>query len=523
MANTSLFKSSHGKQIPAATTRNEAGGVAYAFKPEHMLAQYSATGCLTRTFYASAEAQLDKVLSLANQVDAEFVAKTAVYARESGFMKDIPALLCAVLASRDGELLKKVFPRVIDNGRMLRNFVQIMRSGQTGRKSLGSLPKRLVTEWLNTRTDKELFEASVGNTPSLADVIRMVHPRPVDPARGALYGYLIGQPHNADLLPQQVKDFEAYKAGATTVLPQVPFQMLTALNLGKVEWTAIANTAPWHMTRMNLNTFARHEVFDKNDDIAKKIAIRLRSRDAIQKARVFPFQLLSAFLAASANKEVPKRVTEALQDAMEIATENVPKIDGKVYVFTDVSGSMSSPVTGDRGSATTTVRCIDAAALITATILRKNPMAEVLPFGSVVCPTNINPRDSIMTNAKLLASIDGGGTDCSAPMIELNRRKAKADLVIYVSDNESWMDKNSGRGTGTMAAWMEFKAHNPKARLVCIDLQPYAHTQAAEADDILNIGGFTDQVFTIIQRFAEGNLNGSHWVGEISKVKLDPA
>ena len=40
-------------------------------------------------------------------------------------MKDMPALLAAILAVRDLELLAQVFPRVIDSGKMLRNFVQI--------------------------------------------------------------------------------------------------------------------------------------------------------------------------------------------------------------------------------------------------------------------------------------------------------------------------------------------------------------------------------------------------------------
>ena len=44
-------------------------------------------------------------------------------------------------------------------------------------------------------------------------------------------------------------------------VPDVPFQMLTALDLGTPEWTAIARRASWQMTRMNLNTFARHGVF----------------------------------------------------------------------------------------------------------------------------------------------------------------------------------------------------------------------------------------------------------------------
>jgi 60 kDa SS-A/Ro ribonucleoprotein len=45
-------------------------------------------------------------------------------------MKDVPALLVAVLSVKDRDLFKAVFPRVMDNGKMLRNFVQIMRSGK---------------------------------------------------------------------------------------------------------------------------------------------------------------------------------------------------------------------------------------------------------------------------------------------------------------------------------------------------------------------------------------------------------
>lgn len=66
-----------------------------------------------------------------------------------------------------------------------RNFVQILRSGVVGRKSLGSRPKRLVQGWLNSRTDAQLLRASVGNDPSLADVLKMVRPKPETPERAA--------------------------------------------------------------------------------------------------------------------------------------------------------------------------------------------------------------------------------------------------------------------------------------------------------------------------------------------------
>ena len=104
MANENLFASFLGKLLPAADAVNEAGGSAYAFGPEHALAQYAATGCLHGTFYASARTQLDVVLKLAFDVDVDFLAKTAIYARQRGHMKDMPALLCAVLSIRSSGL-----------------------------------------------------------------------------------------------------------------------------------------------------------------------------------------------------------------------------------------------------------------------------------------------------------------------------------------------------------------------------------------------------------------------------------
>src|SRR5262249_36248291 len=135
MANKNLFSSIVGKLLPKTDAINEANAPAYQLSPKQQLAQYAATGCLSHTFYAEAQEQLARVLDLCKEVDAEFIARTAVYARECGFMKDIPALLCAVLSVKDRALFEEIFPRVIDNGKMLRNFVQIMRSGATGRKS----------------------------------------------------------------------------------------------------------------------------------------------------------------------------------------------------------------------------------------------------------------------------------------------------------------------------------------------------------------------------------------------------
>src|SRR5437762_7762878 len=90
MANKTLFKSLIGKLIPATDAINEERAPAYALSPGAQLAQYAATGCLNTTFYAGADQQLAKVLELCVDLDAEFIAKTAVFCRERVFMKVHP-------------------------------------------------------------------------------------------------------------------------------------------------------------------------------------------------------------------------------------------------------------------------------------------------------------------------------------------------------------------------------------------------------------------------------------------------
>ncbi|OGB23975.1 MAG: RNA-binding protein [Burkholderiales bacterium RIFCSPLOWO2_02_FULL_57_36] len=515
MANTQLFQSLKGKLLPKADAVNFEGAPAYATSPQHQLAQYAATGCLNATFYASAETQLETVLKLCDGIDAQFIAQTALYCRERGYMKDMPALLTAILAGQGAPVLSRVFKRTVNNGKMLRNFVQIVRSGAVGRKSLGSRPKKLVQAWLNTASENELLAAAVGNAPSLADVVKMVHPKPADAWREAFFAWLIGKPYNAEALPPSVKAFEAYKADRSQPLPDVPFQMLTALELPDAAWAQIACQSGWQMVRMNLNTFARHGVYAL-PGMTEAIAAKLRDAESIAKAKVFPYQLMAAYKAAS--DDVPLAIRAALQDALEIALANVPQITGKVVVCPDVSGSMKSAVTGYRGSATSAIRCIDVAALVAAAMLRKNPDTLVLPFENDVVRCELNPRDTVMTNAEKLAAIGGGGTNCSAPLAQLNKQKAHADLVLFVSDNESWIDATRRGATATMCEWAVFKQRNPNAKLACIDLMPYGTVQAVEREDVLNIGGFSDDVFKIVAAYAAGQLGAAHWVGEIQSI-----
>jgi len=542
MVNKNLFKTSRGKQVPAATTVNSAGGAAYAMGPEAALAQLAFTGTFNDTFYQKAVDQLTGIRQAADKVSPTYIAQCALAAREKGFMKDMPAALAVILSKADPVLLDRIFDRVIDNGRQVRNFVQFVRSGAFGRKSLGSGPKRLIRRWLDSRSDYAIFRASVGNDPSLADVIKMVHPKPKTESRRALYAYLIGKPHEFEALPEIVQHYERFKKGEREGgVPNVDFRMLTSLPLRTEDWVEIAKKGRWHQTRMNLNTYSRHGVFEAKG-MEKVISDKLRDEAEIRRAKVFPYQLLAAFLNTGPDQTanygwfgrrnvstkvedglVPKSVRLALQDALEIAVENVPAFDGNVSVIVDVSGSMSQAVTGYRKGATSKVRCVDVAALIGATVCRKNPLAQVIPVDtSVHDPRDLNPRDSIMTNAQKLAAYGGGGTRLGEAMNYIVRNAGTPDLIIMVSDNESWCRGSyRGAGTETMSVFNKLRAKNPKLKMVCIDIVANTTSQTVLGDGaIMNIGGFNDQIWTTIQRFVSGD-GPSEWVAEIKAISLD--
>ena len=585
MASKNLFKNTGvTARSPAADTVNLAGGRAYGLASKEALAQLACTGCFNKTFYASAKDQLTKVKELAAKCDPDFLGKLAIYSRERGFLKDMPAFLVAWLTGRVTEaqkrgaskeaddinaLLWEVFPRVIDNGKMLKNYVQIVRSGETGRKSLGTVPRRLIRSWLENKDDDGIVFSSVGNDPSLADVIKLAHPRPMTPSREALYGYFCGaavkvegmptfrkmkdgkeipiRAYDFKKLPQSIQDFENFTEVAEAErgkleIPKVPFEMVEGLPLTTDQWKQLALRQSFQSLRQRLNTLNRKGVFGKegawDTDTIKAVAAKLRDREAIKKAKVMPYQLLIAYL--NMGPEIPRDLTEALQDAMEIATENVPVINGPVVVMPDISGSMHSPLTGERVNAktgkvemhTSKVRCVDVAALVAASFLRTNPHAVIIPFESkALTDVRLNPRDSVMTNAEKLRNLPCGGTNCSAALKAVNDFKLSPALCVFVSDNESWLDSStygqysnwgtSGYGstsvgtarTATLREWDAIKKRAPNAKLVCLDITPNTTTQAPSRDDILNIGGFSDSCFDVMAAFSSGTATS--WVDVI--------
>jgi len=539
MPNKQVFKTTRtGRGVPAATGKTSEGHKAYSLHPEQTLAELACVGTFHNTYYNSAETQLQTMMSLAEEVSMEwpeFLAKVAVYSRQKAHMKDMPAAFLALLSTKDTNLFNQVFHRVIDNVRMIRGFVQIMRSGMVGRNSLGSAPKKRVQEAIQRLHPTQLLNGSVGNDPSLADVIKLAHPRPVptqhmtaDEMKHA-FAWILGKEWNYDHLPRVFKEYEAFKESSDYELPKVNFRLIDGLpTMTDEHWKELGFTMNWTTLRMNLNTLMRHKCLEDKALVAHAAKV-LSDPDNVRKSKCFPYQLVTALNYM--NEEMPRALTNALQDALEVSVENVPPVPGKVLVTVDISGSMTHAVSGDYRSQTS---CLDVACLFGAVVYKGNPDSKVTAFSERLYHPTLNSRDSLATIAKKIKGTGfHGATNWDAAIHWALQEGVKFDAIMWFSDMEAnldsmrapakhgyWYDAGSTSAQKLLAEYR--RRVNPDVKIITVNLaanEGHAQVEGKFDPNVLQIAGFSDRVFEVISTFVEGGEPG-HWVRVINDIEV---
>lgn len=541
MVNQNLFSSVQKNSVKTDIV-NDAQGVAYALSSKEALAQFAVTGCFSNTFYASDDIQLQRVLELAKEVDGEFLAKVTLYSSEKAWLKDMPAALLTILSKKDIKLFHKVFNRVVRNGKVLKAFFQFVRSGVFDRKSLSYALQKEVQNWLLNASVDKLLDTSIGNDPSLRDVLRCARPTPKNKEQSALFNFLVDKkdPEKLIDLPDKIKALNSFRNRETTnekvqleILSTYKFRwdLISGDIISDKVWKEVAKGMGHQALRMNLNTLIRHNVFDSSEMVTF-VADKLSDKEEILKAKQYPYQYLAAYKNCDPNTPIP--ILKALNIAVDIAISNIPQFNKTVLIGLDVSGSMSNSITGNRtnkqGKAVkpSKIRCVDVAALFASVFLKNNSNTIIVPFDERAY--DISNKDLMDKNtlalADWLAKFGGGGTNCSLPLKIANQVYRKSnfsfDACILISDNESWITDSDQsyyrRGnTGVLSEWNELLVRNKKAKLICIDLVPNMTTQAPNRKNILNVGGWNDSVFTVINSFLSEESN---FVSEIEKIVI---
>lgn len=481
-------------------TKNSSGGNAFSKSSEQTLAQLVVSSFVGGTFYTSAEQHLELIKKLASEVSAEFLAACAIYSRDKGYMKDMPVVLLTLLRERDSKLYRETFSKVVDNSRILRGLVSTIRSGKLGSKNLNNGTRKLIQKWFDSKHPVSLWNDSIGNNPSLKDIINLSHVSPgTDPARQAVMT-LICKGEKSENLPEVIKSYYAWAKDKSGELPKVPFQRLTNEKLSVDQWKTIGRNMTWNQLRLNLNTLERNGCFN-DEQYTKEIASRLDSKDEVKKSKLQPFELLT-----SVNNVSNNLLKRSLQNCLDYSVDNVPDLPYNTYIAVDVSGSMGTAVNSNnvnRG-----LSCAQVAGLMSLSLLSKNPNVKYLTFDTAVkdYTQKLNSKDSLSTNLTKI-NFNGGGTDCSAPMKHIHSADQPVDLIIMLSDNESWADyiHKAHNTTGTKAIWNKIKSKNPNAKFVMIDLAGSNTTQLSDDKNVLNISGFNSNIFDLITNWLKGD------------------
>jgi hypothetical protein len=282
----------------------------------------------------------------------------------------------------------------------------------------------------------------------MADVIDVIHPKPVDAAQAALFKYLLDERHhrdgNADSVPL-IAARKAWYAASDAVkvaslrdgsaFKQAGLTWENALSelkerLGeRAVWDAMAPHLPYMAALRNLRNMDEAGISASQ---ARKLADRLADPAEVARSRQLPYRFLSAYLEAPSD-----RWKQALEDAMNLSLPSVPELPGRTLVLVDTSASMDSLSYSAKSKVTPAM----AAGLFGAVLAQRNPgRVDLFGFADGVFEHRVRRGQGALSAAKeLVARIGevGHGTEMTASV----RKTFKGhDRIFLISDMQCFAD-----------------------------------------------------------------------------------
>jgi hypothetical protein len=459
---------------------------ALAFKPSAKMELYlrSCAGFLEDKYYTKSSEQLEGLRRAIFKTDRSFTVKLAKYVRNQMYLRSIPMVLLAEATQErfpgdkkgvDKSIITKYTPSIVKRADELTETVAyyLAQIGKGNKKNMANALKKGLANAFSNFDEYQFAKYNRGGDVKLKDVVRLVHPKPADDERKALY---------KRILEDELKTPETWEVEIST-------KGSTAEN-----WNAIAPKMGIMALMRNLRNFEQ-----KGAKEALKIARdKLRDKDVIKKSKQLPFRFYSALQNVSESA-----TRDAILEAMELSIANIPKLEGSVAIYADTSGSMGTPV-----SRKGTVKCLDIATLMAAMachIASDDYYAAAFATECVQAP--ISKRDSVLTNAEKIKRVNtrGCGTEAWKCINQLRTGKKVMDTVIIFSDMQCYNRSASMWGNSSSLAeeWVKYKREvAPKAILYSVDLAGYGTLQFPENEyDVIQIAGWSDRIFDLINSY----------------------
>jgi 60 kDa SS-A/Ro ribonucleoprotein len=478
MAKFSILKSlSRGKAAP--NTVNLAGGRAFTQTAKLELVSVLLTTFLEDEFYRSEKQTTARIRELITKVDdAQFVAKAALYARNTYGMRSVSHLVAGELAkSVKGAAWTKQF------------YAQVARRPDDIMETLGyylAVYGRPIPNSL-----KKGFGAALGRfdeyqlakyrrdhaTFKLVDAVNLVRPQST-PALAKLV--------RGELAPAQTWETKLTQAGAADSADAVAEAKSEA-------WAQLVRKRKLGYLALLRNV---RNVLTHAPEVVEELCEQLTDERAVRRSLVFPFQFLSAVeVLKQGNLSGASRVMDALNTAIDHSLANVPKFAGRTLVALDSSGSMAGRPQ--------TIGSLFAATLVKAT------GADLMLFSDSARYLTLNRSDTTLTAANNIPFISGG-TNFNAIFEQASRGY---DRIIILSDMQGWI----GGGAPVAAFTAYQKRHDAAPRIYSFDLKGNGTLQFPQ-ERVYCLAGWSDRVFDIMQKL---DADPAALVREVESVSLE--
>jgi len=460
MAKFSILKSlSRGKSTP--NTVNLEGGRAFTQSAKLELVSTLLTTFLQDEFYRTEKQTTEKIRELIKKVgDPRFIAKAALYARNTYGMRSVSHLVAGELAkSVKGERWTKSF-----YAQVVRRPDDVMETlgyylATYGRPVPNSLKKGLGAAL--TRFDEHQvakYRRDHGAF-KMVDAVNLVRPK-ATPALSKLV--------RGELAAAQTWETKLAQAGDADTTEQVAEAKSQAwgelLRERKLGYLALLR---------NVRNILTH-----TPELVEELSQQLADERAVRRSLVFPFQFLTAVdVLKQGNLPGASRVMDALNEAIDHSLANVPKFEGTTLVALDSSGSMvGRPQTIGSLFAATLVKAIGA---------------DLMLFSDDARYVTLNRHDTTLTAAKSIPFISGG-TNFNAIFQRANRAY---DRIVILSDMQGWV----GGGAPVQPLKDYQKRFDVAPRIYSFDLKGYGTLQFPQ-ERVYCLAGWNDRVFEMMQK-----------------------
>lgn len=485
----------------APQVKNHEGAKAWSLSKELELYTAVVTTTLSDKFYETGGERLKRIQQLISEVDPQFVAKLAVYARESMYLRSIPLVLAVELAKvhKGDDLVSRLVARVIQRADEITELLAFYQNANARKsvKKLGKLSKQLQKGLALAFNKFDEYQFSKYNRAAevkLRDALFLVHPRPKDISQQALFDKIA-----ADTL-ETAETWETKLSAAGQVAPADEDEKNLAF---AKQWEDLIDSGKLGYMAMlrNLRNMLQKGISDVHLD---KVAAMLADQKQVMKSKQFPFRFLSAYreLRSETNLRAPQ-VMEALESAIRASVSNMKGFDKdtRVMIASDVSGSMQTPV-----SAKSKVQMYDFGLVLSMLLQSKCERAITGIFGTEFKVVNM-PRAQILANTEKMnhySSQVGWATNGHLVVEHLIKSRTVVDKVMIFTDMQLW--NSNGDGGHLAKVWKQYKAMAQGAKLYLFDLQGYGQAPInVLREDVYLIAGWSDKVFDILHAIENGS------------------